>query len=239
MVRTPDGKWTNWSIARAMLLDGKRMTGVIAQYQHNGMIYKMWRERGEPVPFALVQGAEPASLFVGGMPLDYGVDEVVYLGGLFGEPLELVRCKTVDLEVPATAEIIVEGHVSIDETASEGPMGEYHGYLRDEKYNFPVYHISAITYRDNPILPVTSAGNPVEEDHTAAGVPFSAVCLQHLRDEGLPVAAAWSPKQPSTCWPSRSPGTGHNELRYRPTTWHDASLPSRRVCMVGSGPRGS
>jgi len=192
VVRTPDGKWTNWSIARAMVLDAKRMTGVIAPYQHNGMIYKMWQERSEPMPFALVQGAEPAALFAGGMPLEYGVDEAGYLGGLFGEPLELVRCKTVDLEVPATAEIIVEGHVSIDETASEGPMGEYHGYLRDEKYNFPVYHISAITYRDNPILPVTSAGKPVEEDHTVAGVSFSAVCLQQLRDDGLPVAAAWS-----------------------------------------------
>jgi 4-hydroxy-3-polyprenylbenzoate decarboxylase len=192
VVRTPDGKWTNWSIARAMVLDGKRMTGVIAPYQHNGMIYKMWRERGEPMPYALVQGAEPAALFAGGMPVAYGVDEAGYLGGLFGEPLEVVRCKTVDLEVPAAAEIIVEGHVSIDETASEGPMGEYHGYLREEKYSFPIYHISAITYRDNPILPVTSAGKPIEEDHTVAGVSFSAVCLQQLRDEGLPVAAAWS-----------------------------------------------
>jgi hypothetical protein len=144
------------------------------------------------MPFALVQGAEPAALFAGGMPLDYGVDEVGYLGALFGEPLELVRCKTVALEVPATAEIIVEGHVSLDETASEGPFGEYHGYLRDEKYNFPVYHISAITQRDNPILPVTSGGKPVEEDHTVAGVSFSAICLQQLRDEGLPVTAAWS-----------------------------------------------
>ena len=65
VLRTPDGKWTNWSIARAMVLDGKRMTGVIAQYQHNGMIYKMWQERSEPMPFALVQGAEPAALFSG------------------------------------------------------------------------------------------------------------------------------------------------------------------------------
>jgi UbiD family decarboxylase len=89
------------------------------------------------MPFALVQGAEPAALFAGGMPLDYGVDEVGYLCALFGEPLELVRCKTEALEVPATAEIIGEGHVSLDETASEGPFGEYHGYLRDEKYNFP------------------------------------------------------------------------------------------------------
>lgn len=192
VVRSPDGKWTNWSIARAMLIDGKRMTGVIAPYQHNGMICRMWQERGEPMPFALVQGAEPAALFAGGMPLPDGVDEAGYLGGLFGEPLELVRCKTVDLYVPATAEIIVEGHVSIDEKAVEGPMGEYHRYLRAESYRFPVYHVSGITHRDNPILPVTAAGKPVEEDHTIAGVATSAMCLQKLRDAGLPVTSAWS-----------------------------------------------
>jgi 4-hydroxy-3-polyprenylbenzoate decarboxylase len=191
VVRTPDGKWTNWSIARAMIVDGKRMTGVIAPYQHIGMIYKLWRELGKPMPFALVQGAEPAALFVGGMALPERVDEADYLGGLFGEPVELVRCKTVDLEVPATAEIVVEGHVSLDETAQEGPMGEYHGYLRDERYRFPVYRVTAITHRDNPILPVTAAGKPVEEDHTVAGVSFAAVCLQQLRFEGLPVTSAY------------------------------------------------
>jgi UbiD family decarboxylase len=191
VLRSPDERWTNWSIARAMVLDDKRMTGVIAKYQHNGMIFKKWQERGEPMPFALVQGAEPAAIFAGGMPLPDGVDEASYLGGLFGEPLELVQCKTVDLQVPASAEIVIEGHVSIEETATEGPMGEYHGYLRDEKYLFPVYHVTAITHRDNPILPVCSAGKPVEEDHTITGVATSAMALRLLREEGLPVTAAW------------------------------------------------
>ena len=223
VVRTPDGLWTNWSIARGMIVDGKRMTAGIAPYQHLGMIYKLWRDRGEPMPFALVQGAEPAALFVGGMPLPDRVDEAGYLGGLFGEPLELVRCKTVDLEVPATAEIVVEGRVSLDETAPEGPMGEYHGYLKDESYRFPVCNVSAITHRDNPILPVTSAGKPVDEDHTVAGVPLAAVCLQRLREAGLPVTSAYS--MPETAehmlavsvppdWPQRTKLSG-DELSRR------------------------
>ena len=198
------------------------MTGVIARYQHNGMVFKMWKERGEPMPFALVQGAEPAALFVGGMPLPDGVDEAGYLGGLFGQPLELVRCKTVDLQVPANAEIIVEGHVSIDETALEGPMGEYHGYLRDEQYHFPVYHISAITHQNNPILPVTSAGKPIEEDHTITGVATSAMCLRRLRDEGLPVTTAWGVPEAaehllavsvSDDWPQRTTLTANDLAR--------------------------
>jgi UbiD family decarboxylase len=134
----------------------------------------------------------------------------------------------VNLQVPATAEIIVEGHVSIDESAQEGPMGEYHGYLRDEKYHFPVYHVSAITHRNNPILPVTSAGKPVEEDHTAAGGPFPAVCLQQLRDEGLPVTSAWSVPEAAEHmlavsvprdWPRRT-GLSADELRSSTRLWY-------------------
>ncbi|HKF50525.1 MAG TPA: UbiD family decarboxylase [Terracidiphilus sp.] len=191
VLRSPDGKWTNWSIARGMVLDGKRLSGPIAPYQHNGMIFKQWKERGEPMPFALVQGAEPAAIYAGGMPLPDGVDEAGFLGALFGEPLKLVKCKTVDLQVPASAEIVIEGHVSLDETALEGPMGEYHGYLQTEKFNLPVYHVTAITHRNNPILPVCSAGKPVEEDHTITPVAGAAVSLRLLREAGLPITSAW------------------------------------------------
>ncbi|MFI5776853.1 UbiD family decarboxylase [Nocardia sp. NPDC051570] len=191
VLRSPDGKWTNWSIARAMLIDGQRMTGFIAGSQHNSLILEMWRERGEPMPFALVQGAEPAALYVGGMPLPPHVDENAYLGGHFGEPIETVHCKTVDLYVPASAEIVVEGHVSLDETWPEGPMGEYHGYLNGEVHPFPIYHVSAITHRDNPILPVCSAGKPVDEDHTIVCPGISAVLLNELRAHDLPITSVW------------------------------------------------
>ncbi|OQU96069.1 hypothetical protein CLAIMM_02205 [Cladophialophora immunda] len=195
VVRSPDGKWTNWSIARAMILDKKHLTGVIAPYQHNGRIFEMWRKIGKPMPFALVQGAEPASLFAGGMPLSDGVDEAGYLGCLFNEPLKLVRCKTVALEVPAQAEIVVEGHVSLTRRAPEGPMGEFHGYISDRIREKPVYEVSAITHRNNPLLPVTSAGKPVDEDHTITGVSASAMVLEALRDHELPVTSTWAPPE--------------------------------------------
>ncbi|MGI5403147.1 UbiD family decarboxylase [Streptomyces sp. CA-135486] len=191
VVRSPDGSWTNWSIARVMMLDGRRMAGMVRPLQDVGKIFRMWRERGEPMPFALVQGAEPAVPFVSGMGLASGTDEAGFLGAHFGEPLELVRCETVDLEVPATAEIVIEGHVSLDETAPEGPMGEYAGYLTGTPQPWPVFHISAITHRTDPILPVVSAGKPVEEDHTAVGLTYSAEALYQLRTAGLPVTAAW------------------------------------------------
>jgi len=105
--------------------------------------------------------------------------------------LEVVRCKTVDLEVPATAEIVIEGHVAIDETGPEGPMGEYFGYLSGTVQQRPLFRISAITHRDDPILPVVSAGKPVDEDHTVVGLTYSAEALFNLRSAQLPVTSAW------------------------------------------------
>ncbi|WP_107079549.1 UbiD family decarboxylase [Micromonospora sp. MH33] len=191
VVASPDRKWTNWSIARAMLIDGKRMTGIVSASQHNNVIRQMWQQRGEPMPFALVQGAEPSALFVGGMPLRDGVDEAGFLGGLFGEPMETVRCKTVDLEVPASAELVIEGYLADDESWLEGPTGEYHGYLPAVRKNRPVYHVTAITHRKEPILPVVCAGKPVDEDHTICGPGIAAVLLEELRRAGLPVVSAW------------------------------------------------
>ncbi|QCX82711.1 3-octaprenyl-4-hydroxybenzoate carboxy-lyase (plasmid) [Streptomyces sp. YIM 121038] len=191
VLRSPDRSWTNWSIARAMKIDAHRMTGLILPVQHNGMIRELWREQGEPMPFALVQGAEPAVPFISGMALPEHVNEADYLGAYFGEPLQLVRCKTVDLEVPATAEIVIEGHVSLTEMAPEGPVGEYAGYVTTAPELRPVYHITAITHRNAPILPIVCAGKPVDEDHSLVALVNSAMWMHHLRAAGLPVTATW------------------------------------------------
>ena len=216
VARTPDGSWTNWSISRIMKLDGHRMTGLIMPLQDIGKIYRMWRERGEPMPFALAQGCEPAVPYICGMGLPSGVHEAGFLGAYFGEALETVRCRTVDLEVPASAEIVIEGHVGVDDTALEGPMGEYLGYLAGSPQPRPVYHISAITHRDQPILPVVSAGKPVDEDHTVVGLTYAAEVLHRLRAQGLPVTNAWLLPESSVNllavtvprdWPKRSLAT--------------------------------
>ena len=80
------------------------------------------------MPIALALGVEPGLPFVGGMPLPEGADESHFLGALFGEGIEVVPAETVDLMVPATAEIVIEGHIAFDETVMEGPMNEYPGY---------------------------------------------------------------------------------------------------------------
>jgi UbiD family decarboxylase len=200
VVRTPDGAWTNWAVARVMVLDRNRMTGTLVPSQHLGMIHQMWRERGEPMPFAIVQGAEPAIPVLSAMPLPAGADEVAHLGGYFGRPVELVRCVSGPLAVPATAEIVVEGVVAPDELAQEGPMGEYAGYIDTAARPQPVYHVTAITFRTDPILPVVVAGEPVDEDHTVTGVAASAELLAVLRAHGVPASMAWMPMRSACHW---------------------------------------
>ena len=112
--------------------------------QHLGIISPQWQALNRPMPFALALGTEPAIPFVSGMPLDENVDEADFIGGYFGEPMDVVDCETVDLQVPATSEIVIEGAISATETAVEGPMGEYTGYLSPGSGRpRPVYHVSA------------------------------------------------------------------------------------------------
>ena len=201
VARTPDGSWTNWSIARIQVLDAKRMTGIVAPGQHIGMIHKMWADQGRDMPFALALGVEPAIPFLCGMPIPAEMDEAGVLGAYFGEAIEVVRCQTSDLHVPATAEIVIEGVLSREEKAPEGPMGEYAGYnwvgVTTDK---PVYHVHAMTFRNDPILPVVVAGEPVEEDHTAWGIPNAAEALVLLRGAGLPVTFCWLPLHAANHW---------------------------------------
>lgn len=202
IAQTPDGTWTNYSINRMMIVDKNRLSCLIPPPQHFGMIRSQWKARGEPMPVALALGVEPGLALMGGLPLPKDVDESMFLAAYFGEPLEMVRAESVDLLVPATAEIVIEGHISVadDDMAVEGPMNEYPGYIATEAVPKPVFHISAITWRDNAILPVVAAGPPVEEDHTVTGAMHAAEILYELRRAGLPVASCWFSFESALHW---------------------------------------
>ncbi len=137
---------------------------------------------------------------MGGMPIPEGEDEALYLGAVFGEGLELVPAETVDLLVPATAEIVIEGYVAVDETVMEGPFNEFPGYNATEASPKAVFQVSAITYRDGAIQPVVAAGPPVEEDHTIIGTTSAAEILYLLREAGLPISSAWYNFEAAVHW---------------------------------------
>jgi 4-hydroxy-3-polyprenylbenzoate decarboxylase len=153
------------------------------------------------MPFALAIGTAPAIPFVSAMPLADGVNEADFIGAYLGEPLEVVDCETVDLQVPATSEIVLEGTVSVTQTTREGPIGEYTGYLvPGQGAPQPVFQVTALTHRDRPILPVVASGEPIEENHTCWGLAISAQILWELRSAGFPVTACFSPFHSAANW---------------------------------------
>ncbi len=122
-----------------------------------------WREGAGRMEVAVALGADPITTYSGSMPAPRHIDEFAVAGVLRGERTELVRCKTVDLEVPANAEIILEGYCDRGVLAPEGPFGDHTGYYTPVD-DFPVMHVTAITHRRDPIYPAIIVGVPPCED---------------------------------------------------------------------------
>ena len=200
VVTTPDRSWSNWSVNRMMLLDRNRLACLIPPNQHLGIIHAQWKALGRPTPIAVVLGVEPGLPYVGGMPIPEGTDEAAFLGAYYDEPLEVVKGETVDIDVPATAEIVVEGFISHTDTAMEGPMDQYPGYVGDKGSPKPVLHVTAVTHREDPILPFSTAGAPVDENHTGWGLPHAAEILHLLKKDGLPIDVCWMVLESACHW---------------------------------------
>lgn len=149
IVRSPDGKWTNWSIARAMVHDKTRLVGLVIPPQHIWQIHEMWKKEGKDMPWALAFGVPPAAIMASSMPLPDGLSEGDYVGSLAGHSIDVVKCETNDLYVPANSEIVFEGSCSISERAPEGPFGEMHGYVfPGTPDDGPLYTVDMITHRE-------------------------------------------------------------------------------------------
>jgi len=142
----------------------ERTTGMHWHLHKDGA--RHWRgyaRRGERMPVAVALGGDPATIYAATAPLPEDVDEMLFAGFLRQEPVELVRCRTVDLEVPARAEVILEGYVDPAERRLEGPFGDHTGYYSaaDE---YPVFHLTCVTRRRDPVYPATIVGRPPMED---------------------------------------------------------------------------
>lgn len=129
------------------------------------------------------------------------MNEPDYVGTITGEPVEVIKCETNDLVVPAQSEVVLEGVISATETAIEGPMGEYHGFLFPSKRSpQPIITVNAITYRSNPIVPISVAGRSVDETHTVWALSICAEVLGLLQQAGMPITKAWCPYESQSIW---------------------------------------
>jgi 4-hydroxy-3-polyprenylbenzoate decarboxylase len=141
---------------------------------------------------AVAIGTEPALTFSAIVPAPPDVEEFIIAGFLRQKPIELVKCETVDLEVPADAEIVLEGYVNLDELRTEGPFGDHTGFysLEDE---YPVFHVTCITHRKDPIYATTVVGKPPQEDAWMGKaverifLPLMRLTIPELVDLNLPI----------------------------------------------------
>src|SRR6202045_4449727 len=141
---------------------------------------------------AVAIGTDPAITFSAIVPAPPDVEEYLIAGFLRQKPVELVKCETVDLEVPAAAEIVLEGHVHLDELRIEGPFGDHTGFYSLEDL-YPVFHLSCITHRKNPIYATTIVGKPPMEDGWMGKaverifLPLMRLTIPELVDINLPL----------------------------------------------------
>ena len=170
----------NAGVYRTMVRDGKSVVVNIRPGRHGMRCCESFFEKGEAAPIAWAIGAEPAVHMVSVANLPYETDEFTIAGGLIAEPLELIPAKTVDLLVPANAEIIIEAEIRPGEFDEEGPFGEFAGYMGAGGVR-PVATITAITHRKNPIYYGLISQMPPSESTTLQSITNAGIILKKLR----------------------------------------------------------
>lgn len=191
ITKDPDTGEVNVGVYRGMIADKDKIGVLILNSQHWGHHWSKYKDRNEPMPIACVYGWDPIMDLLAGSPLPKGVCEYDVMGAYRGKPVPLVKCKTVDLEVPASAEIVVEGHISPDPDALvyEGPFGEYTGYVSDVPTLRNYIQVSAITHRNHPIFRGTLEGSlpgASGENSYMSAIQRAAIAWNVLRTAGIP-----------------------------------------------------
>ena len=178
-----------------MQLTGRNTT-LMRWLKHRGgaQHHARWRaERREPLPAAAVIGADPGTILAAVTPVPDTLSEYQFAGLLRGQKVELAPCRTVPLKVPAAAEIVLEGHVSFDEEGEEGPYGDHTGYYNAVE-RFPVFTVSAITMRRDPIYLSTFTGRPPDEP-SVLGEALNEVFVPLLRQQFPEIVDFWLPPE--------------------------------------------
>jgi 4-hydroxy-3-polyprenylbenzoate decarboxylase len=173
-----------------------RDTTLMRWLRHRGgaQHHQRWkREKTEPLPAAAVIGADPGTILAAVTPVPDTLSEYQFAGLLRGKRVDLVDCKTIPLKVPAEAEIVLEGHVSLDEYGDEGPYGDHTGYYNAVE-QFPVFRLSAITMRRDPIYLSTFTGRPPDEP-SILGEALNEVFVPLLQQQFPDIVDFWLPPE--------------------------------------------
>ncbi len=197
ITKDPETGELNAGMYRMQVFDGKT-TGMHWQIHKHGAEHfrKMVEKGGGKIEVAVAIGVDPATLYAATAPLPAGISEFMFAGFIRKERLKLTECETVDLMVPANAEIVLEGYVRADDFRIEGPFGDHTGYYTPLE-PYPVFHITHITHRENPIYHATVVGKPPMEDAWLGKaterifLPIMKMMHPEIVDINLPVEGAF------------------------------------------------
>ncbi|MFH1624641.1 MAG: UbiD family decarboxylase [Pseudomonadota bacterium] len=186
ITKDPDSDWVNWGTYRMMVHDRNRAAVYFHRQNQGGLLfYDKYESKGKNMPMAVAIGLDPVCQMAAAIPFEVGESEVRYAGSLKQEPIELVKCETVDFYVPASAEIILEGEVLCGERLPEGPFGEWTRHQSTTSMS-PVFRVNAITHRTNPIITVGIIGMSQDEGAFIAATQEIKV-KSFLQQCGVPV----------------------------------------------------
>jgi 4-hydroxy-3-polyprenylbenzoate decarboxylase len=192
ITKDPENGRQNIGMYRMQVFDAKT-TGMHWHEHHDGaQNYAKHKKLGKKMEVAVALGGDPATIYSATAPLPPTVEELFFAGMIRRQAVEVVKAKTVDLMVPANAEIILEGYVDLEETRWEGPFGDHTGYYSLADY-YPVFHVTCMTTRKDPIYPATIVGKPPMEDCYMGKaterifLPLLKQALPEIKDLNLPL----------------------------------------------------
>ncbi|MGD2125507.1 MAG: phenylphosphate carboxylase subunit beta [Desulfobacteraceae bacterium] len=199
VTKDPDSDWINLGTYRLQLLDKNTLGTQFIKGKHSDIMLKKYQALGKPMPVAVVVGCDPLMFLMGAARLSAFESEYELAGSIRGEPIEVVKCETNDLIVPATSEIVVEGEVDANAFKPEGPFGEYTGYysgVGTVDRNF--IKVNCVTYRNNPVFMATTVGRAVTDTHMTMALTYGATLWQQLVAMRIPgIKAIYCPPEGS------------------------------------------
>ncbi len=200
VTKDPATEVMNVGVYRGMVSGKNKIPILMWRAQHIGHHATAWQQAGHSaMPIAVAIGWEPAADFVGGSPVPKGTCEYDVIGAIRGAPVELVKCETVDLYVPASAEIVIEGYLDLDPQTylPEGPYAEFTGYVAGDRSPKPAIRVTCITHRKDPILRGTIEGTmpgSFSENSVCSSIMRAATAWNVLDRAGVPgVTGVWCP----------------------------------------------
>ena len=187
VTKDPQSGWVNIGTYRLQILDEKTLGTQFIKGKHADIMLKQYAELKKPMPVAAIVGADPLMFLMGAARLPAFESEYEFAGAIRGHPIEVVKGETVDLPIPASAEIVVEGEVDPVAMKPEGPFGEYTGYYSGIGTTpRPFIKVNCVTYRKDPIFWISTVGRAVTDTHMTMALTYGATLWQGLEAMRIP-----------------------------------------------------